>query len=113
MKKTEKDYEYLETSEEAASRGLKRISRPKFLDNIPKNAAMRDSKSRITIYLDTDIVEHFKAAASETNEGYQTLINRTLRYFLDNQIKPETVLTEDKLFDENFLSKLKEKLTAV
>lgn len=113
MKKTEKDYEYLETSDEAASRGWKRISRPKFLDNIPKNASTRDSKSRITIYLDTDIVEHFKAAANETSEGYQTLINRALRYFLDNQIKPEAVLTEAKLFDEDFLSKLKQKLSAV
>ncbi len=34
MKKIEKDYEYLETSPEALSRGFRRITRPKFLDKL-------------------------------------------------------------------------------
>ena len=113
MKKIESDYEYLETSPEMQARGLKRISRPKFLDDIPKNVSLRDCKSRITIYLDADIVDFFKQAAGTGDGGYQTLINRTLRGFVDGTIRPETVLTEDKLFDENFLSRLKEKLAAV
>ncbi|MDQ3375142.1 MAG: BrnA antitoxin family protein, partial [Acidobacteriota bacterium] len=74
MKKTEKDYEYLETSPEAKAAGLRRISRPKFLDKIPKNVSLRDSKSRITIYLDADIIEHFKHEAAKTGIGYQTSI---------------------------------------
>jgi hypothetical protein len=36
MKKIEKDYEYLETSPEMLAKGLRRISRPKFLDK-PKD----------------------------------------------------------------------------
>lgn len=71
-----KDYEYLETSEEASKRGLKRITRPAFLGE-PKT--VKESKSRITIYLDADIVEHFKMQAENSNTGYQTLINQTLR----------------------------------
>lgn len=34
-------------------------------------------KRRVTLYLDTAVVEHFKGMAGE--RGYQTLINETLR----------------------------------
>ncbi len=34
-------------------------------------------KRRVTLYLDGDIVDHFKAMAGE--RGYQTLINETLK----------------------------------
>ena len=66
-----KDYEYLETSEEASKRGLKRITRPAFLG---EPIIAKESKSRITIYLDADIVEHFKTQAEISKTGYQTLI---------------------------------------
>jgi uncharacterized protein (DUF4415 family) len=35
------------------------------------------AKKRITLYLDTTLIEHFKQLAGE--RGYQTLINETLR----------------------------------
>jgi hypothetical protein len=38
-----KDYEYLETSEEASKRGLKRITRPTFLGD-PKKKKPKTSK---------------------------------------------------------------------
>ena len=38
-------------------------------------------KRRISIMLDAPIIEHFKAAAGE--RGYQTLINDTLRRFVE------------------------------
>ena len=36
-------------------------------------------KTRITIMLDDDLIEHFRATAEAEGTGYQTLINATLR----------------------------------
>ncbi len=36
-------------------------------------------KTRITIMLDTDVIEAFRAKAEGAGSGYQTLINATLR----------------------------------
>jgi uncharacterized protein (DUF4415 family) len=36
-------------------------------------------KTRITIMLDDDIIEHFRAQAESAGTGYQTLINTVLR----------------------------------
>jgi uncharacterized protein (DUF4415 family) len=36
-------------------------------------------KTRITIMLDDDVIEHFRKAAEATGTGYQTMINSTLR----------------------------------
>ena len=42
------------------------------------------SKTRITIRLDTDIIEHFKGIVNEAGGGnYQTLINNVLRDHID------------------------------
>lgn len=103
-----KDYEYLETSEEASKRGLKRITRPAFLGE-PKT--VKETKSRITIYLDADIVEHFKTQAENSKTGYQTLINQTLREKISSSQTDE--LLEKLLCDKNALKKLKAELEAV
>jgi uncharacterized protein (DUF4415 family) len=103
-----KDYEYLETSEEASKRGLKRITRPAFLGK-PKGT--KESKSRITIYLDADIVEHFKTQAENSKTGYQTLINQTLREKINSSQTDE--LLEKLLRDKNALKKLKAELESV
>jgi uncharacterized protein (DUF4415 family) len=39
-------------------------------------------KTRITIMLDDDVIEHFRAAAEAQGVGYQTMINATLRVAL-------------------------------
>lgn len=36
-------------------------------------------KTRITIMLDDDVLEHFRRAAEARGTGYQTMINATLR----------------------------------
>ncbi len=41
-------------------------------------------KTRITMMLDDDIIEHFRARAEASGSGYQTEINRVLREFLAN-----------------------------
>ncbi|MCW5961512.1 MAG: BrnA antitoxin family protein [Pyrinomonadaceae bacterium] len=103
-----KNYEYLETSEQASKRGLRRITRPTFLDDPKRN---KESKSRITIYLDADIVEYFKTQAEESKLGYQTLINQTLREKISGS---ETDTLLDKLLhDKKALKKLKAELEAI
>jgi uncharacterized protein (DUF4415 family) len=47
-------------------------------------------KTRITIYLDDEIVRRFKATSEETGKGYQTLINEALRDYLGRSEKPLT-----------------------
>ena len=49
-------------------------------------------KTRITIYLDDEIVQEFKKQAEKTGKGYQTLINEALKAFLG---KKEKALTAD------------------
>lgn len=111
MKSTEKDYEYLETSPELLKRGLRRITRPKSLDRILKSSTT--GKSRITIYLDTDIVTIFKEIGIEKKIGYQTLINDVLRQVVRSDPKESQQSIKDALLtDKKFLKKLKMALTA-
>lgn len=46
-----------------------------------KRGAVIDSpgKTRITIMLDDDLIEYFRAKAEAQGTGYQTMINATLR----------------------------------
>ena len=39
-------------------------------------------KTRITMYLDNDVLESFRARADDAGMGYQTLINQILREYL-------------------------------
>ena len=114
MNETENDFEYLETSPEAAALGWRRITRPKSLDRVLNSPAGRESKSRITIYLDADIVDRFKKLAEKEETGYQTLINQALRKLVDEADAEGAMveLKEDLLSDEQFISKLKERLAA-
>jgi uncharacterized protein (DUF4415 family) len=42
-------------------------------------------KSRITIYLDNDVLQQFRERADSEGRGYQTLINDALGSFLESQ----------------------------
>lgn len=53
-----------------------------------------DGKTRITIWLDNDIIEAFKAQASAQGTGYQTAINAALRRAMGESAAP---VTEDAL----------------
>lgn len=50
-------------------------------------------KTRITIMLDDDIIEAFRARAEEAGAGYQTLINAALREALGTSNDKEKPLT--------------------
>jgi len=45
-------------------------------------------KTRITIHLDDDVIDAFRARAEESRRGYQTLINEALREYLASASKP-------------------------
>lgn len=50
-------------------------------------------KTRITIMLDDDVIEFFRAQADAQGTGYQTLINALLRQAL---VPPKKTKAEDK-----------------
>jgi len=83
--------------------------------NAAINKSLREAKNRITIYLDADIVEHFKNEAEISKTGYQTLINQTLREKIDgsqNSAKADDFF-EKLLQDKAALSRLKAELETV
>jgi uncharacterized protein (DUF4415 family) len=45
-------------------------------------------KTRITIYLDANVIEEFRARADKAGYGYQTMINEALREYLKKGEKP-------------------------
>ncbi len=45
-------------------------------------------KTRITMYLDTDVLEEFRDRADKAGYGYQTMINEALREYLTKSGKP-------------------------
>ena len=51
-------------------------------------------KTRITIYIDDDVLEEFRNRADEAGSGYQTMMNEALREYLG---KMKTPLDEDSL----------------
>ncbi len=51
-------------------------------------------KTRITIFLDDDILETFRERADSAGRGYQTMINEALREYLSKASKP---IDEDTL----------------
>ena len=51
-------------------------------------AIPQKGKTRITIFLDNEIIEEFRNRATEAGSGYQTMINDALRQYLKNSGKP-------------------------
>jgi uncharacterized protein (DUF4415 family) len=45
-------------------------------------------KTRITLYLDDDILEVFRKRADKAGMGYQTVINQVLREFVGKKKQP-------------------------
>ncbi len=45
-------------------------------------------KTRITIYIDDDVLEVFRERSDSAGKGYQTMINEALRQYLSNVKQP-------------------------
>ena len=54
-------------------------------------AATAKGKTRVTIYLDDEVLAAFRAHAESQGKGYQTLINDTLRRVIDTANTPVTL----------------------
>jgi uncharacterized protein (DUF4415 family) len=59
-------------------------------------------KTRVTIMLDDDVIETFRARAEAAGQGYQTLINAALRAAIDPESAPVTVATLRAVLQERF-----------
>ena len=57
-------------------------------------------KTRITIYLDEDVIQGFKKQSEKTGRGYQTLINEALKEHLGRKEKPLTAELVRKIVRE-------------
>lgn len=47
-------------------------------------------KTRVTIYLDDEVIEAFREQSEKTGKGYQTLINETLQGVVSRKAAPLT-----------------------
>jgi len=45
-------------------------------------------KTRITIYIDDDVLEEFREQADRAGAGYQTTMNQALREYLGRSVAP-------------------------
>ena len=71
-------------------------------------------KIKVSIYLDGDVVEHFRCRAEQPNAApYQTQINSELRKIREEGSGDTKSIEKDILNDETFLKALKEKLETV
>ena len=57
-------------------------------------------KTRITIYLDDEILEEFRGRAEAAGRGYQTMINDALREYLGKARRPVDARTLRRILRE-------------
>ncbi len=57
-------------------------------------------KTRITIYIDDDVLEDFRKRADSVGRGYQTMINEALREYLGKSSQPLDEKTLRRLLRE-------------
>lgn len=78
------------------------FSHAKRAHEVPHLAKLQaeSGKSRITIFLDDDILAAFRERASQSDKGYQTLINEALRASLSPESAPLTVELLRKVLHE-------------
>ncbi len=71
-------------------------------------------KVKVSIYLDGDVVEHFRLRSEKPNAApYQTQINNELRKVMENGSADTTTAERGILNDKKFLKALKKKLETV
>jgi uncharacterized protein (DUF4415 family) len=71
-------------------------------------------KTKVSIYLDNDVVHYFRRRAEQQNAApYQTQINSELRRVMESDSPETRKIEEDILNNDEFLRALKEKLETV
>ena len=69
------------------------FSKARRAKDVPHLRKLNAGKTRITIMLDNDVIEAFRARAEAEGRGYQTAINEALRAAVDADQAPVTVAT--------------------
>jgi BrnA antitoxin of type II toxin-antitoxin system len=64
----------------------------------------QQGKTRITIYVDDDILQAFREKGDVSGKGYQTLINQALREYLGQDKQPLDEDTLRRIFQEELRS---------
>ncbi len=122
MSKTDKLPNYIVTEEEYQAElasglnedevmkpGTYKVRRSPWAEKLKKAG-----KVKITIYLDGDVVEHFRVRAEQPNAApYQTQINNELRKVMETGSVKTASVERDILNDKKFLKALKKKLEAI
>jgi len=101
------------TDDDMMKPGTYKVRRSRFVKK-PGDKSLSNSKVKISMFLDADILEYFrKRAESPDAAPYQTQINNELRKIMENDSKENASLENDILNNESFLRALKEKLATV
>ena len=112
-------------ADDMLSVGTHKFRRSRFVDKMKKlprgsfKAAkgatnLENCKVKISMYLDADILQYFRARAESPNSApYQTQINNELRRIMEIDKNGKSKLEPSILEDEEFLRALKEKLETV
>ena len=107
--------EAIETDEELDARFSRMKILPRGTFTTPKGATdIKNCKVKISMYLDADILEYFRARAESPDAApYQTQINNELRRIMEADTNGKAKLEPSILDDTEFLRALKEKLETV
>lgn len=96
------------SDEETLKPGIYKVRRSRFINK------KKTGKSKISLYLDKDILEYFRQRAESPDAApYQTQINHELRRVMENDSREIQSIENDILNNEEFLRALKEKLETV
>lgn len=57
-------------------------------------------KTRITIYIDDDVLANFRERSESAGKGYQTMINEALRQYLEKVQQPVDEATLRRIIQE-------------
>lgn len=96
------------TDEETLKPGTYKVRRS------PWAAKLKGKKLKVSIYLDSDVLEYFRKRAEPPHAApYQTQINNELRKIMENDSTDAASKLNGILNDEAFLRALKEKLETV
>ncbi len=101
------------TDDDMLRPGIYKVHRSRFVTK-SGDSSLSNSKVKISLYLDADILEYFRARAEPPNAApYQTQINHELRKIMEAQAAEKVTLEPSILHNEAFLRALKEKLATV
>jgi uncharacterized protein (DUF4415 family) len=76
-----------------------------------QNLTTKDCKIKVTIYLDADILTHFKKrAGSEHSAPYQTQINAELRKIMGSEQSSDVIETAKSIVNESVIDRLADKI---